>query len=375
MGLLLFIIFAIQTITTAFQLDQSRTPASQVRSFKSQTRVGITQEKASLGEMLFFDKRLSIDGTVSCASCHDPAFAFAGRDTIATGANDQIGTRNTPTLLNAVFSKTYFWDGRSATLEEQAKQPLLHSSEMGMETEAALVQRLTSIDGYIPRFRRVFPRREISLETVAEAIAAYERTLLSRNSPFDRFINGDTTAITDSQKRGWGLFKDKAKCVDCHRFTLASPFFTDAQFHNTGIFAREQRFDELEQRAREISALSIKSVVQFAHRSDYSELGRFLVTRELSDIGAYKTPTLRDIELTWPYMHNGSIRTLLDVVKFYNRGGNQNPHLDPKLRPLNLTEEEMSDVVEFMRALTSDEVLRMVQSSTPQERIRISTQP
>jgi cytochrome c peroxidase len=210
---------------------------------------------------------------------------------------------------------------------------------------------------------------------VAEAIAAYERTLLSRDSPFDRFIKGDTSAITDSQKRGWRLFQGKATCVDCHRFTLASPFFTDAQFHNTGVFAREQRFDELEQRAREINALSIKSVVQLTHRPDYSELGRFLVTREPGDIGAYKTPTLRDVELTWPYMHDGSIRTLLDVVKFYNRGGNQNAYLDPKIHPLNLTQEEMSDLVEFMRALTSDEVLRMVQSSTPQERVRISTQP
>lgn len=296
----------------------------------------LTLQKVDLGRDLFFDKRLSVDGTVSCASCHDPATAFAGRDTLAIGVKNQIGTRNAPTILNSVFSKTYFWDGRASTLEEQAKQPLLNSTEMGMATEAALVARLSSIDDYRQRFRRIFPRGGITLDNVAIAIAAYERTLLSKDSPFDRFMEGDRNAVTDNQKKGWELFKGKAQCIDCHPYTKSSPFFTDSKFYNTGI--------------------------------SMSELGRFLVTQKPGDIGAFKTPTLRDIELTWPYMHDGSIKTLLDVMKFYNQGGGKNSNLDAKLQPLHLTDEEMNCIVEFMRSLTSESVLRQAQLAVPQSR-------
>lgn len=296
----------------------------------------LTTEKSTLGKRLFFDKRLSHDGTVSCATCHDPASAFASGEAVAIGVREQKGTRNAPTLLNSAFSKIYFWDGRAATLEEQAKHPLLNPSEMGMKNEAALVERVSAIDEYRKNFQRVFPREGITLDTIAIAIAAFERTLVSNNSPFDRFISGDRNAISAAQKRGWELFKGKAACIECHSFSSASPFFTDFKFYNTGI--------------------------------GFTEPGRYLVTKNLKDIGAFKTPALRDIELTRPYMHNGSVNTLLDVVKFYNQGGEKNPNLNEKLRPLNLSDEEMSELVEFMRALTSDAVLRQVQSSTPQNR-------
>jgi cytochrome c peroxidase len=331
----------------------------------------MTSDKVALGEKLYFDKRLSADGTVSCATCHDPATAFASKDSIALGVKSQLGTRNAPTVLNARFSRSYFWDGRARTLEEQVKQPLLNPLEMGMENADALVARLSSIAEYRTKFRRVFRRKGITLDNIAKAIAAYERTLLSSNSPFDRFIRGDKKAFTAAQKNGWQLFKGKAKCIDCHSFSSSARFFTDFKFYNTGIAVRNQNFEELARRAvettvsRRDATFNLSSLV---HKPEFSELGRFLVTHQEKDIAAFKTPTLRDVELTGPYMHNGSLKTLLDVVRFYNEGGQKNPNLDDKMRTLNLNEKEMSDIVEFLRALTSDDVLRQAQSSKPQTR-------
>ena len=299
----------------------------------------------ALGEKLFFDKRLSADNTVSCATCHDPATAFASKDGLAIGVQNRIGTRNVPTVLNVRFSKSYFWDGRALTLEDQAKQPLLNASEMGMISESAIVQRLSSIPAYRAQFSRVFGREGITLNTITKAIAAYERTLVSRDSPFDRFIAGDAKAITEAQLKGWELFKGKAGCIECHTFSPSSPLFTDFSFHNTGL------------------AL------------DVSDRGRFLVTQAAKDIGAFKTPSLREVELTGPYMHNGSLRTLLDVVRFYNQGPQRTPNLDVKMRTLNLSESEMNDLVEFLRTLTSDDILRRAQLSTPQTRVAASVKP
>jgi cytochrome c peroxidase len=332
--------------------------------------------KVALGQKLYFDQHLSIDETVSCATCHDPAAAFASKDTVAIGAGNQIGTRNAPTVLNVRFSQAYFWDGRARTLEEQARQPLLNVNEMGMKTEAALVSRVSAISEYRMRFRRVFQREGITLDTIAKAIAAYERTLVSRNSPFDRFIAGDKNAITEAQKRGWDLFQHKAQCIKCHTFSLGSPFFTDFGFHNTGLVSKSQNFQELDRRAKEISAKTQASDPGvLAHNPEFSDLGRFLVTKQPKDIGAFKTPSLRDVELTGPYMHDGSIKTLMDVVRFYNQGGDKNPNLDQKMRALDLSDEEMSNLVEFLRALTSDDVLRMTQRATPQSRTALRVPP
>jgi len=325
--------------------------------------------KVALGKALFFDTRLSTDGRVSCATCHDPAKAFTSREPRAVGVNNQIGTRNAPTVLNSAYRDSYFWDGRVRTLDEQAKQPLLNSAEMGMQTETSLVERLRNISEYRRSFRQIYPRRGITLATIAQAIAAFERTLVSRNSAFDRFIQGDARALSENQITGWELFRGKAKCIECHQYTMASPFFTDSNFYNTGIVARGHQFSELAHRAQEITFSGRGAQNnELAHDDQVAELGRFLVTRQPTDIGAFRTPTLRDIELTWPYMHDGSLGTLLDVVRFYNRGGNANPNLDAKMRPLNLTDEEMNNLVEFMRALTSDDVLRQAQTSKPQTR-------
>jgi len=329
------------------------------------------REKIALGRRLFFDKRLSADGTVSCATCHDPAAAFSSRDAVAIGINNRIGTRNVPTVLNAGYGKNYFWDGRALSLEEQARQPLLSPSEMGMNSESAVLERISSIAEYRSMFRKLFPRQGITLETITKAIAAYERTLLSNNAPFDRFFAGVDTAISENQKKGWALFKGKAGCIECH--TYSTQLFTDFKFHNTGVGVKNH-FDDLVERTLEITNGS-SNVRQdpglLAHQSAFSELGRFLVTGKRKDISAFKTPTLRDIELTGPYMHDGSLKTLLDVMRFYNQGGFRNPMLDEKVKPLDLSEQEMSEIVEFLRALTSNDVLRLVQSSRPQTRDKV----
>lgn len=332
----------------------------------------MTPEKVALGESLFFDTRLSADGAVSCATCHDPASAFTDRNTLAVGAAGKTGTRNAPTILNAMFSASQFWDGRARTLEEQVEHPLSNPAEMGAQGGDDVAARLAALPEYRRGFRRAFGTEEITVGRVAKAIAAFERTQLSGNSPFDRFAAGDGRAITEAQKRGWELFKGKARCADCHKFTAASPFFTDFDFHNTGVGVRGKDFAALMRRvpaAAPADADGRRAAGTLAHAEGFSDLGRYLVTRREKDAGAFKTPTLRDVELTAPYMHDGSEKTLLDVVRFYSRGGEPNTHLDGKMKPLNLSDAEMNNLVEFMRALTSDDVLRQVQSVTPRARV------
>jgi len=267
-----------------------------------------------------------------------------------------------------MFSESLFWDGRAGSLEEQAKQPLTNRFEMGMGSEKAAVARVAAIPKYRSAFRMAFQNEGITIDTIAKAIAAFERTQLSGNSPFDRFITGNPGAISEAQQRGWMLFRGKAQCIECHTHNLASPFFTDLKFHNTGIAISEQNLKILMNQVTEIRRSNQEALSLLNHTEGVSELGRYLVTQNPKDVGAFKTPTLRDIELTGPYMHNGSQKTLLDVVKFYVKGGGPNSNLDERIRPLNLTDPEISDLVEFVRALTSDDILRETQSARPQTR-------
>ncbi|HEY0760947.1 MAG TPA: cytochrome c peroxidase [Pyrinomonadaceae bacterium] len=326
----------------------------------------LSPEKVELGRALFFDKRLSSDGTVSCGLCHDPAFAFTDANRLATGVRDRKGTRNTPTILNAMFSERFFWDGRAASLEEQVLHPISSPFEMGMESKQHLIDRVSSITEYRRQFKRVFKTEGITLETIAKAIAAYERTILSGNSAFDLFIAGNQSAISETQRRGWELFKGKARCIECHTYSQSTPFFTDFKFHNTGIAATDSLFAVLIENLPRSSLAKRPTIM--AHSDGFSELGRYAITYQLNDIGAFKTPTLRDVELTSPFMHNGSLGTLLDVVNFYNRGGNANPYLDERMRPLGLADGEVNDLVEFMRSLTSKDVLKQCQTAKPQKR-------
>ena len=309
-----------------------------------------TEEKVALGRALYFDKRLSADGTVSCATCHDPAAAFADNRPVARGVNNRVGPRNAPTLLNAAFSPLLFWDGRARTLEEQVLQPLFNPAEMGMTDRRAVVARLEAGADYPRLFAEVFGRAGLTVENAAKALAAFERTQFSGDAPFDRFVAGDTGALTKAQHRGWLLFRGKARCIACHAFGAAAPFFTDFKFHNTGV------------------AFGGANLGRLARAAGSADLGRYAVTKKAEDLGAFRTPMLRDVELTAPYMHDGSEKTLLDVVRFYDRGGEKNPRLDRRLRPLGLSEPEMSDLVGFLRALTSEAVMRQAQAARPQTR-------
>jgi cytochrome c peroxidase len=334
--------------------------------------------EADLGETLFFDKRLSRNGSLSCSNCHDPSMAFADHNMVAVGLDLKPGRRNTPTILNAKFSETLFSDGRAATLEEQAGLPLTNPSEMGLSNYDAAVERVSSFPEYKKKFKRVFGTEGITIDTIVKALATYERTLVSSNSPFDRFIAGDLKAISETQRVGWELFKGKGRCITCHEVKASVPLFTDYKFHNTGVATRNHNLDELVRRVRENTQFGATRQVDadaLAHTEGFCELGRFNVTRQSSDVGAFKTAALRDVELTAPYMHNGSIKTLIDVVRFYNKGGEVNSHLDPEMKPLGLTTEEMNNLVEFLRALTSDDVLKLAQTTKPQARTPLPLPP
>ena len=308
----------------------------------------VTPEKTALGRQLFFDKRLSKDGTVSCATCHDPAHGFGDGKKVSEGVMGKIGARNAPTILNAHFNEFQFWDGRAASLEEQAKGPMMNPVEMAMDSPAAVVAAVRAVPEYQATFQKIYGH-EASIDDIAGAIATFERTAVTGDSAFDRFIAGDKAALSESQRRGWELWNGKARCNTCHPFGDATPNFSDNKFHNIGVAAKGRDFSAL---ARQ--AAGAKDPQDLAHLPDFAELGRFVVTKQPKDIGSFKTPGLRDIALSAPYLHDGSEATLLDVVNFYNRGGEPNPNLDGGIVPLKLTDVETQDLVEFMKSLTGE---------------------
>jgi len=284
----------------------------------------LTQDKVDLGKLLFFDKRLSKNNTIACGSCHMPELAFTDGQPVSTGIHHQQGGRSAPTSINRLFSSAQFWDGRAATLEEQSVGPFVNPVEHGFVNHDELVAKLNTIEDYKRMFQRAF-KGPITIQKVGQAIASFQRTILSGNSPYDRFdYGGEEKAISAAAQRGLQLFLKKARCTRCH-----SGFnFTDEKFHNLGI-----DWD-----------------------SDHIDLGRYTVTKNTEDIGAFKTPTLREISRTAPYMHNGRFATLREVVGFYNQGGIKNPHQDPLVIPLNLTEQERFDLVEFLRSLNGEDL-------------------
>lgn len=284
-------------------------------------------EKAELGKLLYFDRRLSSDGSVSCASCHAPEKVFTDRLAVSEGIKGQKGGRSAPTVINRAYSTYQFWDGRADSLEDQAKGPIANPTEMTSEPDAAAaheacVRRLRAIPGYRDRFRKVFGTEELTIDQVAQAIATFERTVLSGNSPFDRYQAGDRSAMTAAQVRGMDIFFNKTACDSCH----LGFNFTDGSYANVGIGMDRPSPD----------------------------LGRYMVSRREEDKGAFKTPTLREVEHTAPYMHDGSLRTLEEVVEHYDKGGIKNPFLDRRLKPLKLTAQEKADLVAFLKALSGE---------------------
>jgi cytochrome c peroxidase len=261
--------------------------------------------------------------------------------------------RNSPTLLNAMFNPNHFWDGRADGLEDQAIQPLVNPMEMGNASHDEVVKRLRPIAEYRAGFQSVFGS-EATIARLGQALAAYERTLVAADSRFDRFMAGDAGAISNEAKRGFALFRGKARCSRCHTFSDALPFFTDFNYHNTGVAANHPNFGRL---AREAFAVAetdrAKEVIdRLAQQNGGQELGRILISYQVFDIGSYRTPSLRNVALTAPYFHDGSARTLADVVRFYNQGGKANLNREWELNSLDLTETEQRDLVAFLESLT-----------------------
>jgi cytochrome c peroxidase len=318
-----------------------------------------TPEKIALGRQLFFDARLSADNTVACSTCHDPARAFTDGRTVSIGIHGRAGQRNAPTILNALFNKTQFWDGRATTLEEQAGFPIVNSVEMGQPSLDAAVARIAAIGEYQRAFRRVFDRAPNGLDLL-HAIASYERTQVAFDSPFDHYIAGDRNAIDASATRGWIIFNTRGRCNKCHALSEDKrdvTNFTDNDFHNIGIgIIRHNVVALARQAAQLVNSSDPAAIDNAAIQSDMSALGRFLISKKESDIASFKTPNLRNVLVTGPYFHDGSHETLWDVMDHYNKGaGLHNPFLDEDIQPLALTEADINDVVAFLASLTSPE--------------------
>lgn len=279
--------------------------------------------KIELGKQLYFDGRLSKNGAIACAFCHNPGTGWADPRQTSIGIGGGVGGRQAPTVLNTAFNHLQFWDGRARSLEEQAIGPIQNPIEMG-ETHQHVVAKLAKVKGYQQQFRSVFGT-EVNLQGIAEAIAAYERTVISSNSAFDKYIAGDAKAMEEAAVRGLALFRGKARCVLCHN----GANFTDNQFHNLGV--------------PQVGPMK-------------EDLGRYYVTKAEKDKGAFKTPTLRSIAETAPYMHDGVFKTLEEVVDFLNGGGGANPNLSQLVKPLGLTAEDKADLVAFLKALTGEPI-------------------
>ncbi len=316
-----------------------------------------TPEKISLGQRLFFERRLSVDGTVSCSTCHDPQLAFTDRKPLSVGIKGRVGQRNAPTILNALYNKTQFWDGRVNTLEEQAANPIVNVFEMGHPNLDAAVAQIATVEEYQQAFQRVFGRAANGPDLL-RAIASYERTQLSFDSPFDHFMAGDNNAIDASAKRGWELFNTQARCNKCHALTDTQrdvTVLTDNDFHNIGIGIIRHNVVGLARQAEQlIKSGDTAGIDRAAIQTDMSALGRFLITKKQKDTASFKTPDIRNVLVTGPYFHDGSQATLWDVIDHYNKGdGLQNPYLDEDIQPLALTETDIDDLVAFMASLTS----------------------
>lgn len=277
----------------------------------------MTPEKVALGEKLFFDRGLSADRTVSCGSCHLPGHFFSDSKALSQGIGGRFGLRNAPSLLNAAYARHLMWDGRSTSLEDQMRYPLMNPLEMG-NTPAGAVSYLAGNPDYREPFRAAFGDETVVWQRVERAIASYERTLLSGNSDFDRYMAGDASALSLSAQRGFEIFRGAGGCAGCHVYSTESPFFTDFEFHNTGLVWSEP-----------------------------ADLGRYEISKEREDKGAFRTPSLRNVAKTGPYMHDGRMKALADVVEFYGQG--DKPLRDGKA----LSAQDKADLVAFLESLTS----------------------
>lgn len=287
-----------------------------------------TEETIALGRRLYYDPLLSVDGTISCASCHAPQYSFSDNRPVSEGVGGKHGSRHAPTVINSAYNSLQFWDGRAPSLEEQAKGPMANPVEMAHSLDG-VVKRLQADAKYPALFKQAWGTQEITIDMVAKSIASFERTVIAGDSPFDRFYFGhDSTALPVAAQRGMKIFVDKKKgnCAVCHAFDKKSALFTDNKFHNLGIGADT--------------------------RGELNDLGRYAVTKVEADKGCFKTPTLRNLVNRGPYMHDGSFPTVKDTLAHYIGGGNWNPYLDKEIHSLDkLTFDERDDLLQFLDSL------------------------
>jgi cytochrome c peroxidase len=327
-----------------------------------------TPEKVELGRKLFFDRRLSPNGTMSCAMCHVPEQGFTARE-LATpvGIEGRSVRRNAPTVLNAGFQRRLFHDGREVSLEDQVWGPLLAPNEMGNPSIGYVVERVRGLRDYDGRFEAAFGGKPVTSWRIGAALAAYQRALVAGDSRFDRWrYGGDASALRDDEKRGFDLFVGKARCATCHRVGERDALFTDHGFHNTGIgwqrtFAAPGH-TRVEIAPGVFASLERKTVESFSE-PPATDVGRYEITLDPRDRWAYKTPSLRNVALTAPYMHDGSLATLEAVIAFYDRGGIDNPEKSPLVVPLGLDAEERAALAAFLRALTGTGVAALVDAA------------
>lgn len=326
----------------------------------------MTADKIKLGKKLFFDRRLSLNNTLSCAMCHIPDQGFTNNEVkTPVGFEGRSLRRNAPSLYNSAYFDKLHHDARETSLENQIWLPLMADNEMAMPSIGMVTKKLLALDDYQGVFEKAFNGKPASMLTIGQAIASYERTLLSGNSSFDRwYFAKEEHAISASAKRGFNLFKGKAQCISCHTVAKDHALFTDQKLHNTGIGWRASMGKTAKTQKVQVAPgryISIKqSLIKSVGHGPISDLGYYEITQNPADRWKYRTPSLRNVSLTAPYMHDGSLSTLTDVVKFYDQGGVKNITQSPLIQPLNLTSSESEDLVAFLTTLTGSNIETLI---------------
>ena len=311
-----------------------------------------SEEKAALGKLLFFDPRMSGDGAVSCATCHGATLGWGDGNALSLGYPGTLHWRNSQTIINSAYHPKLFWAGESKSLEAQAKSAFTGNVAGNLDPVMA-EERLRQMPEYVRRFNEVFGADSPTFDDALRAVAAFEATIVSRNVPFDRYMDGDDSAMSEPARRGMGLFVGKAGCVECH----GGPLFTDQSFHNTGVPPNAEFETSVLRQITLRYQHRARGVPESVYRSADRDLGLYYTTKQETDKGKFRTPTVREVGQTGPYMHNGAFRTLPEVVDFYDQGGGGDPGKDPLLRPLGLSQQERDDIVEFLLSLTGDVII------------------
>jgi cytochrome c peroxidase len=317
----------------------------------------ITPEKVELGKKLFFDRRLSGDGTMACATCHNPGAGYSDGLAISLSYPTTRNWRNAGATINLAYNDVFFWDGRAKTLEEQALFPMMSAFEMNQNLDF-VEEELKEVDEYVSAFQEVFGG-EITRERIAMALAAFQRTIISKNSPLDKYLNGDVNALTAVQKEGYDVFVGKGNCITCH----SGPNLTDNRFYNMGVPENPDIMSD--PRVSATMRFTAKVSGYNAYRTLKEDPGRYLVTKDRKDWKAFRTPALREVAITGPYMHNGIFNTLEEVIEFFDRGGGKDPKKTPLLKPLNLSEDEKLTLEVFLIEALKGELVKIRMPEVP----------